>query len=127
MSDESRRKRERAVRVEGGEAAEAAMVADRARGGQGRHSDKLGQDVVVETVQCHWYGGLLGITELGGGAAIAHLHPCWWLSNTEGLDVGGEEGRPRRVHHTDEAHPADVYLTAAVIVTLAPADWKRPR
>ncbi len=89
-----------------------------------RHGDKIGECVLIETVQCHWGGTLVGVTELGGGAALAHLHPCYWLSNTEGPEVGDASARPKKVRSTPE-HPADVYLTAAVIVTLAETAWQR--
>ena len=125
MSDEKRRQKERLVsRDPQDDAARdaAAWAARRATGG--RHADKLGQLVLIETVQCHWGGILVGIVELGGGAAIAQMCPCYWLGTTERAEGVEESLRPRKVLTTEQS-PADVYLTAAVIMTLAEPEWSR--
>ena len=126
MSDENRRRADRAAHADPtDDEAQERVSRERNRVHGGRHGDKLGQDVVIETVQCHWYGTLLGVSEYGGGVAIAHLHPCFWLSNTETIEGLQDDAKPRRVRSTNE-NPADVYLTAAVIVTLADEKWKHP-
>lgn len=126
MSDESVRKAARKAREDvTDEVASQRAMTEATRFGMGRHSDKLGQDIVIETVQCHWYGTLVGVTELGGGAALAHLNPCWWISNTETLTPADASGHPKRVKTTDKC-PADIYLTAAVIVSLPNDDWEHP-
>jgi hypothetical protein len=116
VSDATRRRRERAADQDAGDdAAREAAVAEARRAGLGRHGDKIGRSIVIETVQCHWWGTLIGVTELGGGVGIAHLHPCYWLASTESPTAG----EPARLVPSSADSPADVYLSAAVLVATA--------
>jgi hypothetical protein len=126
MSDSATRRKAREAAASGSEEGLAAAIAAATRSGRGRHSDKYGDWTVVETLQCAWMGVLLGVSEVGGGVGIAHMWPCYWLSNTERLGGLEESARPRFIagHSTDR--PVDVYLSPAVVVTLADPSWKVP-
>ena len=82
----------------GDESAQEQLDHMRSRAGKGRHGDKVGKWVLLCTVRDHYRGKLLGITELGGGGAILHLAPCYWLeslaSTSNEVDTGATEEHP---------------------------------
>jgi len=53
------------------------------RAGIGRHANKLGKWVTIDGVRDHYRGILLSVSELGGGMALLHLAPCFWLQSLE--------------------------------------------
>lgn len=92
--------------------------ADRARlrRSDGRHGDKIGKWVVVDGVRDHYRGVLLGVTDLGYGRALLHLHPVFWLQSLEGTN--GE----REVRTTD-AHPFDLSSDVVGGLSVQPVGW----
>jgi len=90
----------------------------RARAGQGRHGDKIGQWITIDGVRDHYRGKLLNVTEMGGGVAILNLAPCYWLQSLE-----GPEGE-RKIRATEE-NPFDLCSYVVGGVALQPEDWPK--
>lgn len=82
----------------------------------GRHGDKIGKWVVIDGVRDHYRGRLLGVSEVGGGIALLHLGPCYWL---ESLESPSNE----RVTTATEEHPMDLSSMVVGAVSLQPGDW----
>ena len=117
MNDETMRKLERAA-AQGDEEAAERLRAARNRITGGRHADKIGEWIVIDGVRDHYRGRLLGVTEVGGGQALLHLGPCYWLYSLESTD--GE-----RATTATEEHPIDMSSMVVGAVSLQPADWPR--
>ncbi len=83
---------------------------------QCRHGDKIGQWVCIDGVRDHYRGKLLGVTEVGGGIALLHLGPCYWLYSLESPDN-------ERATTASEDHPIDLSSMVVGAVSLQPADW----
>lgn len=123
MTDQRIREKERRAKMEGDDIAlEAAQQANlRCRG---RHGDKIGSWIIVETMQSHFCGQLLSVVECGGGVGIAQMHPCYWLSTTDVEHLTSDnvqKGDKPKSYPSSEDHPVDVYLSPATVVFLADA------
>lgn len=113
MSDSRIRTLERKAAT-GDTEAQDALDRERQRHGSGRHADKVGSWVASWGFRDHFRGFLLGITELGGGKAIAHLHPAYWVRD---METGEGLKRP-----TSEASPFDLYIDVQAF-ELQNSDW----
>lgn len=102
----------------GDEDAEHRLLAARRRCGGGRHADKIGEWVMIDGVRDHYRGRLLSVVELGAGAAILRLAPCYWLGSLE--STAGEVTTT-----ATEEHPLDLSSWVVGAVSLQPADWPR--
>jgi len=117
MTDEKMRKLEKAA-AQGDEEAEEALRAWRNRATGGRHGDKVGRWVVIDGVRDHYRGKLLHVSEVGGGIALLHLAPAYWLQSLEGTD--GEKKTT-----ACEAAPLDLSSMVVGAVSLQPVSWAK--
>lgn len=115
MTDVGTRRLEQEAAM-GDEEAMEALQRQRQRAGQGRHADKLGRWILMPGVRDHHRGRLQGVTELGGGRAILHVHPCYWLDR---LYNRSSEVRIR----TTPEHPYDCMSETITNVGLQPEGW----
>ena len=100
---------------------EQAAAEERARRmTRGRHADKWGEWIVIDGVRTHYRGRLQGVTELGFGRGLLHLHPAFELSALDNPASGEVQ------IGTSEEHPFDINTDAVIGVSLQPAAWTKP-
>ena len=87
------------------------------RVGHGRHGDKIDKWVVVNGIRDHYQVVLRGVTELGGGRAILHCWPSYWLSSLANTD--GRVQIP-----SSEENPFDVYTDGILGICIQPDHYE---
>jgi len=117
MNEDRMRKLEKAA-SQGDEEAAETLRAMRVRVTGGRHADKIGHWVCIDGVRDHYRGRLLGVTEVGGGIAMLHLAPCYWLYSLQST-------QEERATTATEAHPSDLSSMVVGAVSLQPQDWPK--